>query len=667
MLGGERLAPVTKSEPATANPVADPSTIERIQEGVTWRSILIGVALAPFQCYWLIHMEIVRGRGFASTVSLFFNVVLTLLALTLLNHIIRRLWPRIALARTELLVIYTMLCMVTALCSIDMLKPLICIMPYGYWYATPENGWAELFHSDMPGFLGVSDLRILKPYFEGGSTMYTSERILTWLWPSLIWTAFIMVLLGVMVCLSAIVRKRWMEQERLTYPIVLLPYDMTDPQGSLLRDKMMWIGFALAGLYDLLNGLHMFFPSVPAWNAQRFNLRQYVRARPWSGIGSTPVTVFPFVVGLGYLLPVDLLFSCWFFFIIWKLEAIISSALGLPVGRGYWPYAKEQALGAYIAICLFAVYAARAYFGSVLRMAFVGPQSAEFDKEALRPRAAVYGALGGIVALVLFSHAIGLPIWAGITFFVLYYIIAVAITRMRAQLGPPTHDLHHVGPDAMLPTVFGTSVFSPRALTALTFYRWFNRAYRSHPMPHQLEGLKLCERTGMSQRRMAAAIMIAVLVGTLSHFWAYLHIAHNLGVRGKMTGWGTYGYGREAFTRLQTWLEVGQQPDYNVSGAIVVGLLTALGLMTLRARFVSLPLHPLGYAISGEWSMGWSYSSLFIAWLAKVIIIRYGGYKMYMRLLPLFMGLIIGEFVIGGAWSIIGVIWGVEVFGFWRG
>ena len=89
--------------------------------------------------------------------------------------------------------------------------------------------------------------------------------------------------------------------------------------------------------------------------------------------------------------------------------------------------------------------------------------------------------------------------------------------------------------------------------------------------------------------------------------------------------------------------------------------------MALRARFVALPLHPLGFAISGEWSMGWSYSSLFIAWLAKVIIMRYGGYKMYMRLLPLFMGLIIGEFVVGGMWSIIGVIWGVEVFAFWRG
>ncbi|MGD8240801.1 MAG: hypothetical protein PVH68_19785 [Armatimonadota bacterium] len=654
-------------EAATQNPVADRTAVQRIREGVTWRSILIGVALAPFHCYWLIHMEIVRGRGFASTVSLFFNVILTLLVLTLANHAIRRLWPRAALARTELLVIYTMLCMVTALCSIDMLKPLICLMPYGYWYATPENGWEELFHKHMPDFLAVTDLGVLKPYFEGGATMYTPERIVTWLWPTLIWTAFIMVLLGVMVCISAVLRKRWMEQERLTYPIVLLPYDLTDPGAALFRDKMMWVGFALAGLYDLLNGLRMFFPAVPAWNAQRFNLRTHITAKPWSGIGATPLTMFPFVVGLGYLLPVDLLFSCWFFFLIWKAENIVATALGLPVGRGYWPYAKEQALGAYIAICVFAVFAARAYFGRVLRLAFSSAKAREFDQEALGPRAAVYLGLGGVAALVIFSRSIGVPVWAGIAFFVLYYIVAVAITRMRAQLGPPTHDLHHVGPDAMLPAVFGTGAFSPRALTAFTFYRWFNRAYRSHPMPHQLEGFKLCERTGMSQRRMAAAVMVAILVGTLSHFWAYLHIAHNLGVRGKMTGWGTYGYGREAFGRLQTWLEVGQQPDYNVSGAIIVGLITALGLMALRSRFVWLPLHPLGYAISGEWSMRWSYSSLFIAWLAKVIIMRYGGYKMYMRLLPLFMGLIIGEFVVGGMWSIIGVVWGVEVFAFWRG
>jgi len=40
--------------------------------------------------------------------------------------------------------------------------------------------------------------------------------------------------------------------------------------------------------------------------------------------------------------------------------------------------------------------------------------------------------------------------------------------------------------------------------------------------------------------------------------------------------------------------------------------------------------------------------------------------KSYRNALPFFIGLILGEFMIGGSWSIIGIIFGVPVYVFWH-
>ena len=44
-----------------------------------------------------------------------------------------------------------------------------------------------------------------------------------------------------------------------------------------------------------------------------------------------------------------------------------------------------------------------------------------------------------------------------ISFFVLYYAISIAVTRMRAELGTPVHDLHYSGPDEILTRTIGNA------------------------------------------------------------------------------------------------------------------------------------------------------------------------------------------------------------------
>ena len=81
--------------------------------------------------------------------------------------------------------------------------------------------------------------------------------------------------------------------------------------------------------------------------------------------------------------------------------------------------------------------------------------------------------------------------------------------RMRAELGPPAHDLHDAGPDLVMTHTLGSDVMGPRSMSLFSTFFWMNRAYRSQPMPHELEGFKIAERTGMRMRPLAWAMILA--------------------------------------------------------------------------------------------------------------------------------------------------------------
>lgn len=53
---------------------------------------------------------------------------------------------------------------------------------------------------------------------------------------------------------------------------------------------------------------------------------------------------------------------------------------------------------------------------------------------------------------------------------------------------------------------------------------------------------------------------------------------------------------------------------------------------------------------------------MFVAWLVKSLILRYGGLRLYQTALPFFFGLILGDFVAGSAWCIVGTVLHVNLF-----
>jgi hypothetical protein len=282
--------------------------------------------------------------------------------------------------------------------------------------------------------------------------------------------------------------------------------------------------------------------------------------------------------------------------------------------------------------------------------------------EAMTYRTAAIGAVTGTALLIAFMWRMGLSPVVGVAAFVLYFAISTAIARMRAELGPPVHDLHLSGPDLVITQTVGTQNLSARDLTVLDLFFAFNRAYRGHPMPIGIESMKMAQECRASQRRFLAAIMLAGALGSIAAIWVYLGIAYRHGASTFNQG---LGFGFETYRRLEAWLTSPTPPDAAANAATGIGFAFALFLGLMRLRFTGWPFHPIGYAISGNWSMNLVWLPLAIAWLAKVGILKFGGMRMYRTAIPFFLGLILGQMVVGSAWSLYGLVMDQPAYSFW--
>jgi len=631
------------------------------------RAFILGMLLIPIDNYWIIIIEKVNRGPFPTIISLFANVVFILAILATVNSGLRRFTPRRAFSTAEMLIVYTMVAIGASIAGHDFVPSLVGTMSHPFRFATPENAWATTFIPYLPKWLSVTDPEVLKPLYEGHSSLYAGGYWLAWLKPALYWLGFIVVLIYVMMCINTLVRKQWTDRERLTFPIVQLPLAMTEPKGELWRNRLFWMGFALAFSVDLLNGFATYFPNIPTLNFGFANhdLGSNMTDKPWKAIGWTPYTFYPFVIGLGYLLPADLSFSCWFFYIFWKLQLVITSAFALDAVPDF-PYIRHQAFGGYVAIILMLAWTSRNYLKQVWLKLMERKSELDDSDEAMSYRSAVAGAVIGFLLLAYFMKTIGLSPLLALLAFLIYLILSTAIARMRAELGPPVHDLHFSGPDYMITTSAGLGKLSNSDLVGLTYFYWFNRAYRGHPMPIGIEGMKMAQVTRSSQRKFLWAIMLATVVGTLGAFWADLHLGYKLGFSAKFAFQD--GFANEAYRTLEGWWKrpmVNANPNYGANMATLGGFIFCVFLSYMRTKMFAWPFHPIGYAISGSWSMNLVWAPIMIAWLLKVTTLRFGGLRSYKIAVPFFLGLILGQMTIGCLWSLFGIAFDLPYYSFW--
>jgi hypothetical protein len=362
------------------------------------------------------------------------------------------------------------------------------------------------------------------------------------------------------------------------------------------------------------------------------------------------------MIGLAFFLPLDLSFSCWFFFLLRYVERIIGYALG----TRYFPALNDQASGAWIALFFIAVWVTRQHLIEVGKRILGLDTSLNDTDEPMPYRWAAIGLITSFLILAIFTRSAGMQVWIAAIFFGLYFMFSFAITRVRAELGTP-HEIYYVNPHDIMATTGGTRNFDPSSLTIVSLFYWFNRGYRNHPMPNQIEAFKMAESVGMPNRSLWLAMVVAIIVGIVATFWANLDVTFRNGAIAKAGGFKDW-VGRESFNRLQRWLHNPSEPNLTKSGFMGLGGLLTFGMMFMRVRFLWWPFHPAGYALAISFAMDYFWFTFLVAWLIKLLIVRHGGLQMHRRLAPFFLGLILGDYVIGSIWSLIGTGLGVRTY-----
>lgn len=640
--------------------------VEPARAPVTARALLLGALLIPPNVLWLTTMELVWNSGQPTMLSLFFNAVFTLTVLALGNLLLRRFAPRWVFSSAELVTVYVMVSLGSAVAGHDFLQVLVDELPMATYFSTPVNDYEELFADYLERGVLVGEPRAVWDFWEGDGYLYSARALGPWLGPLATWTVFVLALVGLMLAINLFVWRRWTEQEKLTYPLTEIPFKLTEPgTGIIGRDLMgsrvFGIGFGLAAGIDILNGLATLYRGAPAIHVTGLDIRSHFEAYPWRAMGATWVSVYPFAIGLGYLMPQDFLFSCWFFYWFWKLELIGSWMTGY--ARMGMPFVQEQTFGAYAGIALFALWAGRRYYAAVIAQVLGGRHPADERHQAL-PYQVTLSALVllGALSVLFITQVLRASAGATLVYLAGYLLMSLAITRMRAEFGLPVHDLF-TGPFDMMARIGGTRILGRETVLGLGLLYWLERVQRSHPMPNALEGLALGERRGLAAPGTLIALGIAVAVGISAGFWAMLHLGYTHGHATTPADAPYLAMG--AFSRPRAWLDFPRDADLNRALALLAGGAFSVGLLLMRQRYVWWPFHPAGYAASSIVFMGLLWLPLMIAWLVKGLVLRYGGQKLYRQLLPMFIGLTLGEFTVGSVWGLIGAIGRFPTYRFW--
>ncbi|MGQ9729974.1 MAG: DUF6785 family protein [Candidatus Zipacnadales bacterium] len=654
----------------TPSPAVDERTVYR-NSGVTLRVLIISFLVVPFNAYFMSFLQGPRGLEGPTVVSLFYNVVFLLLLFVLINWGLRRFAPQMAFSPAEILSFFILLSVATCTSGQDTMNTTFGTIQGAFRFNTPENGWDRMFLKYIPPSMTVSDEAALERLWRGDQSIFDPANYRVWWGPMLRWWVFYSALWAAPAGLIVIFRKRWIEREKMTFPVVQLPMEMARPGVPAFRHSAFVLAAALAASVNLINGLHSFYPQIPEipvkiWQSQTNNIGRYFIAagKPWDAVGWIYLCSYPFIIGLALLLPAELSLSLWFFYVFWKAEAIFCSWIGVLNRTPEFPYFKEQSFGGYLAMIGFSVWAARDYLLEAWRR-IIGKAPPEVDQgEPLSYRAAFL--LFVIPALYVISVGISqhMAVAVSVAFFVQYYLMSMIVGRIRAEMGLPTHELERLGPTVMQGNILGPRLLGNQNITSLSVFFSFTRGIRNIPLPHQFEALFFQHKVGLNGRKLLIwSIIMIAFAQAWALFW-FLFLAHRHGLGADWASWMPWA-SQEAWRQLAGWIGRNEGFAYGRCIASVVGFFVYFGMMFVRTRFIWWPLHPAGFALSTTWYMAHMWFPMFVAWALKGLVARYSHAKGIRALTSAAYGLILGDIITGTIWILYSIITRDNVYAFW--
>ena len=624
-------------------------------ESPTWRAVLLGAVLVVLLCWAIPWVDIYVGASELAGSHFPLGSFLILLVLaTVINPLLRAIGRHVAFSQAELTTIYCMALAAAGIPTYGLVAYLLPAVTAPFYYSKPGNQWAEAIGSRIPEYLRPTDPEAIRMFYEGRKQAPIPWD--AWIGPLCYWTIFVVAIYALMFCLTAIIRRQWIEKERLTFPLVELPLEMvrTEADGGqpFFRNRLVWIGAGLVFFIHGLNSLHSYLPAVPA-----VALRKYLRF-PGDGWPLNDKLFIHFsVIGFGYLLATDVSFSVWFFFWFNKIQHYLALKFGL-----YQPYLtvrEPQYIGAFIVFVLYILWRERDHLLSVLRKAIQNDPAIDDSAEALSYRTAVLGVLVSAVVLGVWCVAAGVSFPVFLVSMFVFLLVCLGLTRVVMETGVFTAKVTQMQPLKVMVPAVGTAALGAQNLVMVSIIQYvFMYDLKTFLMPALMHGQRMAGRTRTNSRKLLGAVALAVCVAVVVSYWSTLSIAYGQGGQ-KLSRWFYVGGPRGAICKpVAQYLKHPQATDWPKIISCGIGATFTALLIFLRQHILSWPLHPIGYILAFSFETTRVWFSFFLGWLVKVLVLKYGGGRLYRQVRFFFLGLILGEFSAAGFWIVVDLILG---------
>ena len=560
---------------------------------------------------------------------------------------------RFAFSSHQLVILYAMMAVACAIPTMGLMEYLLPGATALEYYTTPENEWREAIHPYVKEWLVVGDPVAVKHFYEGLPSG-TPIPWGAWARPLTAWSVFLFSLYGVMISIAVIIRRRWMDEERLVYPLVQVPLALTRQDERavppLLRNGLLWVGFGLAVAVGSMKGIHHYYNFMPT-------IVMNTSVPMFRDLVSVPIMLSFAAVGLTWFVNLEISFGLWLFALLAIVEQGVFAILGISstehvsvYGTPSSPFLAHQGIGALLIFVVAGLWGARRHLAAVARKAWTG-HGVDDSGEMMSYRAASILFLAGTVVMIVWLWLSGIPLLLAVGLLGVAMAIFFALTRIVVEGGVAAARSPMIASTFIVSGV-GAPLVGTAGLVAMAFTYIWHGDVRTFVMASTANGLKLVDGVRRT-RALLWALVLAVVVALVASAVTILYLAYTHGGINLHTWF--FGAGARApfeFIANKLTTEPGVQWGGWLFKGIGAGVMALL--MWLRHHFLWWPLHPLGFTIcTVSYIVARIWFSFFLAWLLKLVVLKYGGPLLYRRATPLFMGLVLGQFCNAGFWILI--------------
>ncbi len=483
-----------------------------------------------------------------------------------------------------------------------------------------------------------------------------------WVRPFFAWGSLLLCLVAASFAFSVIMRRQWVDRERFLLPLMQVPrfligFDGEGDESKALppiwKNWLMWAGFVPILIWCLLRGWYYIDPSIPNLSVN-VNLKAYF-TDPAVGamLSGVSLTIPAFFLGLAIFMDLNVSLSLVLGYFLFRAQYWFGEAYGWNVNAGY-PFQNEQIAGNFITYALLILVLAHRHLWRVVKEAVGGIKQPD---EVFSSRAAILVFLSSFAGVVLWAQWMDVTQRGLLTYFGFLFAVTIVATKLRAECGIVHGFAYPLRFWFMVPIVGGAAFLGPDgAIIWLIFSITVGvRAFFSVP-GIQFEMLEAGRRLGVRPRHILYTGIIGLFGGLVVGGWMYLIGLYGSGANyygdmdsydleiegfGNFVGW----HAKATEDYFQTVDSV--EPERGLGGpkwaVLFGGGGTALAVM-LRQAFAGFWFHPIGFILGPSVMMGFTWGSIFMAFLIRFIVLKIGGAQMVReKLYPVAIGILLGS------------------------